>query len=80
MIPFYFFSMFIFLKIFWLIFTERLKNGEKTLIFFSPTSSEKKNNNLIAILYSISLYYILDTPPLQLKNVYYTYIYMCKSN
>ncbi len=51
--------------------------GKRLLFFFSPTSSEKKNNNLISILYSISLYYILDTPPLQLKNVYYTYIYIC---
>ncbi len=50
--------------------------GKRLLFFFSPTSSEKKNNNLIAILYRISLYYILDTPPLQLKNVYYTYIYV----
>lgn len=47
----------------------------KRLVFFSPTSSEKKNN-LIAILYRISLYYILDTLPLQLKNVYYTNIYV----
>lgn len=60
------------------------KKRGKDLYFFSSNFLWK--DNLIAILYRISLYYILDTLPLQLKNVYYTnlslyiYKYMCKSN
>ncbi len=48
----------------------------KRLVFFFSNFLWEKNNNLKAILYRISLYYILDTLPLQLKNVYYTNIYV----
>ncbi len=48
----------------------------KRLVFFFSNFLWEKNNNLKDILYRISLYYILDTLPLQLKNVYYTNIYV----
>lgn len=53
---------------------ERQKMGKRLVFFFLQLPLRK--NNLIAILYRISLYYILDTLPLQLKNVYYTNIYV----
>lgn len=68
--------MFIFLKDILIDFYRETKKWGKDSYFFFFSNFLWEKKKLIAILYRISLYYILDKLPLQLKNVCYTNIYV----